>query len=674
MAMDAETRREIEGLKSIIRELRAGQQRQAAATRTPQLGHSSIDSGALEVRDPQTGATRLRIGWQPDGRPGLGFEGGDPSPAPSAPVVAAAPVGLMVQWDGQMANPDTDLPSDLDHVSVHVSPTSGFTPSQATFQGTIPRAGGLFPVVPLDVGTTYYVLLVPVGTGGVEGAPSGEASGVPEGVGGVPGPGSITETEIADDAISTPKLQALAVTAAKIVAGAIEAGHITAGAVTAAKLAAEIVLGTRIIAGDPAGARVEMDSTGFRKYGESGELQVIFEGDDAIFSGSVVASEITGSRFSMASPSGATGTIESTSTGVATRVQSGAMGAALTAAGAQANFIARSDVFSTSSPLAGFAAFPDSVSFVLDSSALSSDGLPSVTGTATPTASQLAIWSVRNSLADPRVTIVATPTEARGEWTSGTGSSIRVDARADFARISATPEPSTVGQPAANSGTIHAFRRATTDAPTLSLQSPISTSGPGASRASAIQLEGANTARPSTVINQSARMYYFQGELVDGSTDTTSNGAVELADTHSFLAPRHAPVRTDMVTAPSGTFSGGWNAFSNAAYPAISFKTGWSGRVRITITAAAGNTTTTTSTVHFGFALAGASSVPAAVGRAWSARGVLMQCCSRTIYLDLTGNASYTLTPSWNISSGSAGAGVTFYTIYEHSIVVEPLS
>jgi len=671
--VDTETRRAIAEYAREVAKLRAEVTTLQRGQRAGQLANSSLEEGqAIEVRDGE-GVTRLRIGYQPDGQPGLGFEGGEPSPAPSTPIVAAAPVGLMVQWDGLMADAEAALPSDLDHVSVHVSTTSGFTPSQTTFQVSIPRSGGLAPVVPLDVGTTYYVLLVPVGTGGVEGAPSGEASGVPEGVGGVPGPGSITETEIADDAISTPKLQALAVNAAKIAANAIEAGHITAGAVTAAKLAAEIVLGTRIIAGDPTGARVEMDSTGFRKYGESGELQVIFEGDDSIFSGSVVASEISSSRFLMSSPSGATGTIESTTTGVATRVQSGTMGAALTA-GAQANFIARSDVFSASSPLAGFAAFPESVSFVLDSSALSADGLPSVTGTAMPTASQLAIWSVRNSLTDPRVTIVATPTEARGEWTSGTGSSIRVDAQTGWAGISAGPEASTVGQPAAAPGTIYAFRRGSTDAPTLSLQSPVSVSGAGADRRSIIHVEGANTARPSTVINHAARMHYLQGELVGGSTDTTSDGAVELASTHSLLAPRHAPVRTDMVTAPSGTFSGGWNTFSSAAYPAISFKTGWSGRVRITITAAAGNTTTSTSTVHFGFALSGASSVPAAVGRAWSARGVLMQCCSRTIYLDLTGNSAYTLTPSWNISSGSTGAGVSFYTTYEHSIVVEPLT
>lgn len=46
----------------------------------------------------------------------------------------------------------------------------------------------------------------------------------------------ITETDIADDAISTPKLQANAVIAEKIAALAVEASHINAGAINASKL------------------------------------------------------------------------------------------------------------------------------------------------------------------------------------------------------------------------------------------------------------------------------------------------------------------------------------------------------------------------------------------------------------------------------------------------------
>ena len=55
------------------------------------------------------------------------------------------------------------------------------------------------------------------------------------------GPGVITETHIADDSISTPKLRAMSVQAGKIAADAIQAGHISANAVVAGKIAANAV-------------------------------------------------------------------------------------------------------------------------------------------------------------------------------------------------------------------------------------------------------------------------------------------------------------------------------------------------------------------------------------------------------------------------------------------------
>lgn len=62
-------------------------------------------------------------------------------------------------------------------------------------------------------------------------------------------PGSITATEIADDAITTPKLVAGAVVAGKIAANAVTAGTIAAGAVTANELAANSVTAGKIAAG-----------------------------------------------------------------------------------------------------------------------------------------------------------------------------------------------------------------------------------------------------------------------------------------------------------------------------------------------------------------------------------------------------------------------------------------
>lgn len=674
---DPRLRRQVERLADELARTQQEVQTLRRAARRPQLGNSSIDSGALEVRDPDTGATRLRIGYQPDGTVGVIPDGGDPPPAPSVPVVASAPVGLMVQWDGRLAH-DLTLPADFDHVSVHVSAEADFDPDASTFQGTIPRAGGLFPVVPLEPGETYYVRLVGVGTGGVEGAPSEEVSGVPDSVGGVPGPGSITETEIADDAVTSPKIRALAVEAHHIVAEAIEAGHIKAGAVTAAKLAGEIVLASRLIAGDPEAARVEIGDFGLRGYNSAGQLVFAVADGNAVFSGDITGSRIVGSRFTLGTAPGPTGVIEGDSAAVVQRVQVGETRAQIAAnsTSGQANFLAASDVSNPSAPLAGFAAQGGTVLFALDSSATVADRLPSVTGQATESYARLDLWSRRNSADGPYATLAATPDSASGVWGTASGSQVRVEAVADWVGISALPEPSTVGQPGSTPGTIYGFRRSGTDAPTLSIQSPVSTDGPGAGRRAYLHVEGANTNRAHTVLTHAARLHIIQGELVDGSTDRTTDGCVQLADTHSISAPRHAPVRTDMVTAPSGTFGGTWTPFANSAYPAISFKTGWSGRVRVTITAAAGNVNTANATVHFGFGLTGASTIGPAVSRAWNARSTAMQCASRVLYMDLVANATYTLTPHYNISSGSTTGSsptVVIQDSYEHSIVVEPL-
>ncbi|MEU0493482.1 hypothetical protein ABZ249_30010 [Nocardiopsis sp. NPDC006139] len=584
--------------------------------------------------------------------------------APTAPTVTPMPSGLRVSWDGALAD-DSALPSDFDHVNVHVSTEDGFTPSEATFVATIPRSAGAVPIAPLTVGTTYYVRLVPVTTGGIVGDPSAQASGVPAAVTDI-APGSITETEIADDAISTPKLRAEAVTALKIAAEAIEAGHIKAAAVTASKLEAELVLGTRIIAGTPSGARVELDSTGIKGYNAADEL--VFVVDDtgtALFSGDIVASEISGSRMVVGTAPGPTGVIEGDANVVTQRVRVGNMTAQLVASSAsnQSAFTATSDATSPSSPLAGFAATAGSVSFAIDSSASTADGLPSITGLANSTLSQLAVWSKRNDVAEPMATLTATTTETSGAWTSPGGGQVRLVADSGSASVRLSG-PSA----ATNSfkwGRVYGIDGAS-GTRALSLRSP---NADADNLRSTIVLEGASPSRTSSRAIIYARELVLTNEI-DGDALASGTAQVRLVSGVYLNAPAHAPVRTDMVSWPASlAAAGSWHAFPSGNYPAVNFTTGPSGRVRITITAALGNNTGTTTTIHIGAALSGASSVSAAVGRAWTARGVLMQSCSRVLYLDLVPNGTYTLTPSYNYSSGT----VNVYTTFEHSIVAEPL-
>ena len=634
--MDPQTRQAMQEFAQEVRSLHSKVDTLGRAARTPQLANSSLEEGqTIEARD-ETGALRGRWGWV-DGAVGLVTEGGDPVSAPTAPQVTPSLGGLRVTWDGLLSG-DPAIPVDFDHMAVHVSTTSGFSPSAATYVGTIRRAGagGMLPVVPLPY-VPHYVILIPVTTGGVQGDPSAEVAATPLQTSGI-----------------------------DLQADSVEAVHIQAGAVEADKLEAVLALVTTIIAGIPGAARVEMDQDGLRGYSTDNELIFAIDSSgNAVFSGDIVASEISGSRFTMGTAPGPIGVIEADSTTVGQRVQSGSRRAQLGATTTQANFLAATDATDPTAPMAGFAALDSSVQFVLDSSAAPDSGLPSITGLATASSSQLIAWASRSSTSAPYCLTAVYPGQATTVWSSP-GGQVRVLADEDgsYIRMSgsdAAADPVKWARINAIAGT--------DSSRALSIRSP---EADGDALRSTLILEGSGPSRAST------RTYYYSDEHrvragLNGSSVRTAPAQMRFDTNVSLNAPIHQPVRTDMVTAPSGTFSGGWNAFSNTAYPAITFTTGASGKARITITAAAGNTTTSTSTVHFGFALSDASSVPAAVGRAWSARGVLMQCCSRVIHLDLVANASYTLTPSWNISSGTAGAGVNFYTTYEHSIVVEPL-
>lgn len=226
----------------------------------------SIEDSALEVRDSE-GTVRAVIGMQPDGTVGLVAHDGPAPGAPTPPTVTATIGGLRIVWDGTLADGST-LPADFDHVAVHVSTTSGFTPSAATHVGTITKAGdgGMLPVLPLPY-EPHYIRLTAVNTSGA----AGEAS---------------TEVEATPIRVDGPDLEA----------GSVTAGTIAAGAVTAEKLEAVLQLVTRLVAGDPAGARVELNEDGLRVYNGEGELTIRFDSADGsgVFSGTITGSTITG--------------------------------------------------------------------------------------------------------------------------------------------------------------------------------------------------------------------------------------------------------------------------------------------------------------------------------------------------------------------------------------------
>ncbi|MGW0948438.1 hypothetical protein ACWD4O_38605 [Streptomyces sp. NPDC002623] len=241
--------------------------RLARVERSSRLSHAALDNTSITVKD-DTGTVRGAIGMQSDGTIGLIAVDGPPPGAPTAPVVTPSIGGLRVVWDGVLAD-GSSLPADFDHVAVHVSTSSGFTPSTATFVGTITRSGdgGMLPVTPLPY-VAHYVVLIAVNTSGIPGAASAETAATP-----------------------------LQVAGPDITAGSVTAAAIAAGAITADKLEAILQLATRIVAGNPAGARVELNEDGLRVYDAADVLVIQFNAADgsAVFTGDITGSDITGS-------------------------------------------------------------------------------------------------------------------------------------------------------------------------------------------------------------------------------------------------------------------------------------------------------------------------------------------------------------------------------------------
>jgi len=92
--------------------------------------------------------------------------------------------------------------------------------------------------------------------------------------------GTITETQIADDSISTPKLKANIVTTAKLAAGAVTANELAANSVIAGKISAGAVTTDKMIVANwtnniPNGNFATGDFTNWRPYSTPGNISII---------------------------------------------------------------------------------------------------------------------------------------------------------------------------------------------------------------------------------------------------------------------------------------------------------------------------------------------------------------------------------------------------------------
>jgi hypothetical protein len=135
-----------------------------------------------------------------------------PPNAPSTPQVSAFFRGIRVIWDG-LDNVGGVMPGDFDHLDVHMSTTSAFTPSSATFVDQLKTRGGVSPLLNLTYGTTYFVKLVAYDTTGNASTPSAQASSAPS-------------------QLSDPDLPANLVQGAKIALNTIAVKNLTVGTFT----------------------------------------------------------------------------------------------------------------------------------------------------------------------------------------------------------------------------------------------------------------------------------------------------------------------------------------------------------------------------------------------------------------------------------------------------------
>lgn len=260
--MDAQLAGAMNALSREISQIAAAQARLERGQRTNGLGNSSIDGGALLVKDTD-GTVRQILGAQPDGSVTITDVNAPPAQPPDAPTVAGGVLGLYVLWDGSLGG--ADPLADFQWCEVHVSTVDGFTPGTTTLQGHL-AAPGVFGVGGLTAGTTYYVKLVAVNTSKVSSDPSAQASAVP---------------------LSVPE---------GIPDGGITTGLIAPGAITAGLLAAKIILASDIIAGTDGGPGVLLSSVGLVGIDATGAetFRIDAASGAATFTGTIVMTSNVG--------------------------------------------------------------------------------------------------------------------------------------------------------------------------------------------------------------------------------------------------------------------------------------------------------------------------------------------------------------------------------------------
>lgn len=136
--------------------------------------------------------------------------------APSKPTAPTVSIGTLSAQVSHAMTKDAggNLEADVDHLEVHSSVTTGFTPSDATRRGTIDvtiqgiTVSAVFPYVPTDSTTQVYWKIIAVDRAGNKSTASNQTTGLP---------GLIEGQNVTDATITNAKINDLS--AAKLTAG-----------------------------------------------------------------------------------------------------------------------------------------------------------------------------------------------------------------------------------------------------------------------------------------------------------------------------------------------------------------------------------------------------------------------------------------------------------------------
>lgn len=200
---------------------------------------------------------------------------------PSTPVVTPYLGQLRIFWNG-LDSGGGATPPDFNRVEVHISTTTGFTPSSATKTDEL-RGAGYAIATDLPYATLHYVRLVAYDNAGNASSPSTQANATTERVSGLDvealaiatthlGDGAVTALKIADATITSAKIGTAQILNANIAALAVDDAKIasvSAGKLTVGTLTADITVSARIKTANT-GARAEMSNLGFEAYNSGG--------------------------------------------------------------------------------------------------------------------------------------------------------------------------------------------------------------------------------------------------------------------------------------------------------------------------------------------------------------------------------------------------------------------